>query len=244
MQRVAPLLLVALLPGAGCVTALSLPPAIAGSGVAREEARKVGAFHALEVSGVIATTVRVGSETTVRISGDDNIVPLVITEVSDGRLSIRMKDSNPINPKQPLKAEITTPKLDWIGASGAVTVHATGVESPRFKVHASGASQVTVSGIKADHVEFEASGACQLTASGNVKDLKVGASGASQIHAEQLDAESAEVDVSGASNAEVKAAKAVRGDASGASTIKVMGKPESKAVTTTGVSTVKYEGQD
>lgn len=246
MRPLALLVLLVVVPGTGClkgVPVLKDLPAIQGSGVARDETRKVAEFTGIDVSGIIEATIRLGEETTVRISGDDNIVPLVRTEVRDRRLTIEMKESNPINPKRPLKAEITTPRLDRIGASGAVAVRATVGHSERFEVHAGGASRVTVEGIKADKVDFEASGASQLTAEGSAHDLKVVASGASQVHAEKLAAEAAEARVSGASNAKVRAVKAVRGDASGASRIHVVGRPETKAVATSGASSVQYEAE-
>jgi Putative auto-transporter adhesin, head GIN domain len=239
MRRPTLFLIAALAPAAGCGLLASIPT-IQGSGVAKEESRTVETFTGVEVGGVIEATVTAGPETAVRVSGDDNLVPLVVTEVHDGRLSIRTKGHANVRPKLPLKAEVTAPKVTSVGASGAARLRAAAGEAERFEARAGGASHVSVEGLKAAEARIEADGASEVTASGATRSLKAEASGASRVHAEKLAADEAEVNFTGASGGAVRAAKTVRGDVSGASNVRVTGRPETKAVRTSGASGVTY----
>jgi hypothetical protein len=241
MRVSTPILIVIAAATAGCA-ALDRP-AVQGSGVPKEESRAVEPFTGVSVGGVIEATVTPGPETTVRIIGDDNLVPMVETEVRDGRLSVRMRDSLDVRPNLPLKVEVTAPMVASVEATGAVKLHATAGEAARFEARASGATRVTVEGLKADEAALDASGASQVTASGTARSLKAEASGASQVHAGKLAADEAEVNLSGSSSGTARAAKAVRGDVSGASNLRVIGAPGSKAVHTSGASGVSYQAE-
>jgi hypothetical protein len=239
------LALAVIAPACGCdammaVTRSVSTPPVRGSGVAKEETREVGPFTAVEVSGAIEATVTPGAETSVKLSGDDNLVPLVVTEVRDGKLSVRMKDGSNVSTKLPLRAAITAPKVNSVSASGAVTLRATAGDAERYDARATGASTVTVEGIAAGEASLDASGASNVTASGTTKSLKAGASGASHIHAEKLAADSVDVAISGASGGTVQAAKSVRGDVSGASNLDVRGEPAMHSVSISGASGVKF----
>lgn len=72
----------------GCV---AFGPTIAGSGVTKVETREVAAFHGVDVSSAFEATIAIGTNQSVTLSVDDNLLPLVETEVKDGRLSVRYR---------------------------------------------------------------------------------------------------------------------------------------------------------
>lgn len=187
-----------------------------GSGVQGEEARTPGDFDAIEVGGPFQVEVTVGPSTTVEISGDDNVVPKVSSEVSGSTLHIELPGR--VATKLPLKVMITTPTL--------------------VELDAGGASTVTVSGLQGESFEVELSGASEATLRGQTTDLEVDLSGASRLHSEELSASSVDVEVSGASHAEVTANEEVDADASGASTVRVHGNPSKVSKDTSGASKI------
>jgi hypothetical protein len=212
---------------------------VQGSGVLKEETRDVPDFTGVDIGSAIQATITVGPKTSVKISGDDNLLPLIKTEVRDGRLVTRVEGPG-IRTVKPLTMTITTPKLDYVGASGASTLDVDAAPIDKLAVQVSGASKATVKGIESDSLDVGASGATTVTLSGKAKRAKVDVSGASTIRAFRLPVESAQADVSGASRVEVRASDSVSGEASGASSIKVAGKPKSRSVSTSGASSISY----
>jgi hypothetical protein len=215
-----------------------------GSGKAAEDRRAAEGFTAVEVGGALEADVVVGRPFSVVVAGDDNLVPLVRTEVSDGRLVVRMKDRVNAQPKAGLSVTVHLPRLERAEASGASTVTVTGTvtgagAAAALALGASGASKLSAADVAGDAVDVEASGASQVKVAGTSTQLRAEVSGASQLEARALAVRTAALDVSGASGAEVTGHDAVSGSASGASNVKVWGSPSRLAVSTSGASSVE-----
>ena len=166
--------------------------------------------------GAIEAQVRIGRPQSVTITGDDNVVPTIKTDVSGDRLTIGPEKS--YESSVPLRAEIVVPELDWVGISGASTA--------------------TVSGVDVEAITLRASGASTIRAGGTAGNVNAEASGASRMRLEDLSAEQAEVDATGASTIDVTVSERLTGSASGASTITYAGDAQ-VSVSTSGASTVR-----
>src|SRR5215210_8916796 len=78
---------------------------VIGSGKEARETREIGNFTELDLRGVGSVEVAIGNPRPLVISGDDNILPMIETKVTDGRLTIR--STRPVRPVQPLIIEAT-----------------------------------------------------------------------------------------------------------------------------------------
>ncbi len=174
-----------------------------GSGVARTEPRTVGDFTGVAAAGAVRLAVSVGGATSVAVTADDNVVPLIRTRVVDGQLSIDAVRR--YAPKTPVTITITTPSLTALAISGATTAEARGVSGARLAVVLSGASKAVLAG--------------------SASSLELAASGDSSLDAAGLAADEARVVVSGSSAVTVAAARALSVVASGDSTVEYLGKP-------------------
>ena len=181
MKRFALLLFVIAL-GAACH---GIHRGVLGSGKLLKEKRNVGSFNSISTEGAFDIEVVCQKPQEVEISGDDNILPLVSTEVSNNVLHIR--NLRNYSASQPLTVRISLP--DLVG------------------IHLSGAGNIEVSGLKNDKFEIDVSGAPTIMASGETKALKIDASGAAKIDTHKLRAARVEVDSKGVSGVEVYAAE-------------------------------------
>jgi hypothetical protein len=223
----------------GC--GLAVFQAVAGSGTVKRESRDVADFTSVEVSGVVHATVHIGPRAPVVLEGDDNLLPLITTEVHDGRLVVAVKNGANIRPSRPIKAEITTPVLSGITANGASEMDVTAATTDKFSVAASGATAVAVRDVDTEALAVDASGASRVTLAGKARSTTLGISGASHIKADGLTAGSAAVEISGASHVEISATAAIKGTVSGASHLDVLGSPRDRSVASSGASHVSYK---
>ncbi|HEY6176015.1 MAG TPA: head GIN domain-containing protein [Kofleriaceae bacterium] len=176
---------------------------VAGSGTPKTELRPVTGFTAITVSGAIAVDIGTAGEPRVEIAGDDNLVPLITTEVTGSRLVIR--NQKEIRPKVPLVIRIAAPQITELAVSGA--------------------SSAVLHDVHADNLKLELDGASKLRADGAVHQLTLEAGGASDADLDQLAVERATVTVSGSSEAEVAVSKALDARAQGASSLTYRGDP-------------------
>lgn len=93
-----------------------------------------------------------------------------------------------------------------------------------------------------DNVEIKLNGACSMTAAGTAERAVYELSGASELKAYGLSANEVTVDASGASAAEVCANSVLNAEASGTSSIKYSGDPDTVNDSVSGVSSVRKSG--
>ena len=176
---------------------------IEGSGKIVREARDASGFDSIDVGGAFVVEVSVGSTFSVEVEGDDNLVPLVKTEVRGDALHIGIDKGYKSHDR--LKIFVTAPDLGGVDASGAANVNATGIQNSGVRIQASGGSRVTVAGQTAD--------------------LMVDISGGAKVIANELTAANANVDASGGATAEVNVSNELNAEASGGSRIIYSGSP-------------------
>lgn len=190
---------------------------VRGSGVLKQETRPLAACTEVSVSDALHAELSVGSPLRLTVSGDDNLLPLVRTEVQGQRLVISMRSHGSIDTRQPLVVRIALPRLGVLLVQGAAQAEVRGQLSSALQVEVSGASRLAVSGLGAAELTSTVQGSSQITLSGRIKTLKATISGASGLLARELTADAATVSAEGASRIEVCASQRLEVSLSGAS---------------------------
>lgn len=181
--------------GTGCHVIHDQVP---GSGKTHTEKRSVGAFTAISTVGAFEIEVIVNqSPQSIEIEGDDNVLPLVGTEVTNKVLHV--SNLRGYSVAAPIFLRISVPDLAGIDSSGAGTIAVSGLKSESFKIVVNGAPTVRVSG--------------------ETQALKINANGAAKIDTNNLRAARVEVDAKGVSSIEVFAADQLKVTVSGPSRV-------------------------
>jgi hypothetical protein len=189
---------------------------VSGSGKMKLEKRDVPAFTAVNVSGAYDVEIVVQKEQSLEIEGDDNLLPLIRTEVKNGVLNIDTEKS--FSTKHALRVRISVPNLDALKTSGA--------------------SEFDVTNVKSDEFNIEASGAGHIQIAGETKALEIGMSGAVGLDAKDLKAEKVTVNSSGAASADVYASEELRASVSGAGNVDYYGDPKTVTEDTSGAGSI------
>jgi len=187
-----------------------------GSGNLASEKRDLDDFTGIDVGGVFEVEIVSQKDFSVEIEADDNLLPLIKTEVRGGVL--RISTEVDIKSKNSIRVRISAPDMDSIEASGA--------------------SKVSVADLKNSELKLDISGVSKVTLAGETGNLSADISGASHVNAENLKAENAAVEASGASHANVNVTGQLKADASGASRINYSGSPKSAEKNSSGASNI------
>ena len=189
---------------------------VKGSGNVVTEQREVSDFTGIDVGGIFNVEATAGREYSVSVEADDNLLPLIKTEVRRGVLEIstegRIKSSSKIT------VRVTAPNIESVEASGVARVDLNGVSNGAIKLKSSGASKVI--------------------AAGDANELNVKSSGASKVDAESLRATDATVKTSGASTIRVTVSGRLVASASGAGKVLYGGTPANVEKRTSGAGKV------
>ena len=177
---------------------------VKGSGVSKTEKRSLGTFTSIEVSCAGSVHVHSQERPSLEISGDDNIIPLITTEVNNGTLYIR--SSKEYDSRDKLEIIVSAPDLK--------------------KFVFSGAGEANLSNVKNDRVEITFTGAGSLTASGETKEADITLSGAGRVDAKNLHAVNAKVNSTGVGSVEIYATGQLDAKTSGIGEINYYGSPK------------------
>lgn len=190
-----------------------------GSGNVTSEKRNLTGFKAVDVGGVFQVEITAQKEFSVEVLGDDNLLPLIKTEVDDSTL--RIDTERRISPTSPVRVRISAPDIENLQVSGVANVTMNDVKNSALAVDSSGASKIAITG--------------------ETSKLTIDVSGASKIDAENLKAIDASVDSSGASKINVNVSGELRTDLSGASKVTYTGTPTNVVTKKSGASSVSQK---
>lgn len=177
-----------------------------GSGNVTVETREVGAFTAIDVSGVGEVVITQGDVDSLTVETDDNLQAIVLGDVRDGTLHLGMKPNASFRQATRMTFTVSVKQLTAITLSGAATVSASDLSGEQLTVDHSGAGPVTVDG--------------------TVAEQRVTLSGAGNYDGAALVSERTTVDLSGLGSVVVNANERLDAMISGAGSITYIGSPE------------------
>lgn len=192
---------------------------VRGSGVTKDETRNPGNFSAVDIGGAFDVEINNGASASVTLSGDDNLLKLIKTDVEGNTLHVYTKKN--ISPKRKLKLVINVENIEKVDISGACDV----------KVH----------NIDADKFDMNVSGASKLFAAGKAKDVSLDISGAGKVSANELISKRASVEISGAAKADIYASEDLRAEISGVGSLDYYGNPKNVKQSVSGVGSISQK---
>jgi len=191
-------------------------PGIKGSGNRKTEKRDLKSFKSIDTTGAYEVEVACQKPASFEIEADDNILPLITTEVRDGVLYVNSKER--YNPSKAVALRITIPELTAVTSSGAGDIKITDANS--------------------DDLKIESTGAASVNASGKAKSITVSSTGAGDIVTSRLQAAKAKVTVSGAASINVFASDQLDVSVSGVGSVTYSGNPKTVNKNVSGLGSV------
>lgn len=179
------------------------PDAVRGSGTIETETREVSGFREISLEGSGDVVVDVGDSETLTVEADDNLLPLITTEVRGSRLVIEHEGS--ISPTRNIVYQVGAIEFDGVSIAGSANVVAPNVDCDTFSVSVAGSGT------------FDVDGACDA--------LDVDIAGSGDVDAEGLLVSRAEVSIAGSGDVIVAATDELRVSIAGSGDVVYIGDP-------------------
>ena len=176
---------------------------ISGSGKRELQKRNVGSFTSISTEGAFTIEVTCQKDVSLEVEGDDNVLPLVTTEV--GSNILRIKNTKNYSTSEPVKFKISVPNLEGLSVNGAGHIEIKNLNNDKFEIDTNGAPTVVVSG--------------------NTKVIDVGANGAGKVDAHNLHASRGVVDSKGVATVDLDVADQLDVTISGPAKVTYKGDP-------------------
>jgi hypothetical protein len=145
--------------------ALASCSVVNGSGQVKTESREVSGFTRVDLAGTGEVTISQGPAESLTIEADDNVLPVLISEVSDSTLKLGTKPRTTVRAHSPIRYRVTMKDLTGVTLSGSGSVTANGMQLRALRTDISGSGTVNVSG-SADRQDIQLSGSGRYEAAG------------------------------------------------------------------------------
>lgn len=194
-----------MLPTLACSISFGNRQSVEGSGVLERQERIVKTFHAIDIAGSADVAVTMDDTQSVFIETDDNILPLIETEVRNDTLVIRTASNTSIMPKLPIRVAVTMKSLDVVRITGS--------------------GNFDITGLAAGKIQFELPGSGNISAAGTAEHVTVSLNGSGNILCGDLESLSAEVRLDGSGNITVNASENLDVNIDGSGSVRYRGNP-------------------
>jgi hypothetical protein len=215
-----------------------------GKGSTVTEERIISGFTSVELDIDATLFVTQGSDYSVKVEAQENLMDAIKTEVVGSEL--RIKEKHCINKHDPIKIYVTMPHIEnlTLGGSGSI-ITASRIEATYFHAEVAGSGMFIGSdSIIADYckttiagsgnlslfgrfgnmtTEISGSGNINLKGVGNDNDIEIDGSG--DVHAFDLPVKTCSINISGSGNAEVNVSEQLDVNISGSGDVFYYGSP-------------------
>jgi hypothetical protein len=208
------------------------------------ELRKVGSFHAIEVSGGIDLYLSNGDEAVAVSARDKEALGRVKTEVKDGVLKIYYEWKKGMNfsvrGDKELKAYVSFKTLNRLTGAGGSDINLDGmIKSESLVLSFSGGSDFS-GRVSASSLTVGLSGGSDVDISGTAGTITIDASGGSDFDGYDLVTDNCTINANGGSDINITVNKELTAEATGASDVSWKGTATVKKVRASGAGSVSH----
>jgi hypothetical protein len=224
------LFLVTLLLAAGSFTTTTALAATTGSGRAAQEVRTPGAdFQAIELRGDFDLTVRqADGGARIELHADDNLLPMIETEVVDGRhgRTLRIgwrRDAGWVHPKVEARVTVQVAQLRAVSAYGSGDISIPRLAAPLFSLSLAGSGDARLDELATDELSVSVAGSGDVHASGRAGRLTLAIAGSGDVSAAGLASDEVTVRIAGSGDAHVHAERQLKVSIAGSGDVQYSG---------------------
>jgi hypothetical protein len=198
---------------------------IKGSGDVKTETRDITGFTGVKTSTAVDVYLSQGSDFSVKVEADDNLIEEIVTEVKDGVLHVYIDRMN-VTWSKKMVVHVTMREIDYISASSAGDVLGmTPLKVGELKIRTSSAGDVKVD-VTATRLDLSTSSSGDITITGTADYLEASTSSAGDIKGYDLVVKEADISASSAGDVKITVTNRLKARASSAGDIYYMGNPE------------------
>jgi hypothetical protein len=196
-----------------------------GSGNVITEERAVSGFDKVELNGVGIVQITQGNTESLTIEAEDNIMPIITSEVENGTLILRQEENKLINPTKPIIYTVSMIDITGLTGAGSGEFEAATIDTGVLDLDLSGSGEINITTLDADSLTVNIAGSGSATISGQVNDQQVDVAGSGEYSAAGLDSNIVDISIAGSGEAVVRVNDTLDASVSGSGRVSYYGDP-------------------
>jgi hypothetical protein len=196
---------------------VAIPNVVTGSGTVDTETREVSNFDAISLENMGNVYITVGNTEKLTIEAEDNLLPLLTSEVENGTLKLGVVRGRNIDPTKPITYNITVKDLKDITLAGSGVINSApleadtmtvmlagsgniqleGVTSTNFNVTIAGSGNINVDEVSTERIDAEINGSGDIRIAGEAQRQTLSVNGSGSYLAGDLQTETMDIHING-----------------------------------------------
>ena len=177
--------------------------------LAATETRGVPEFQAITVAADVEVTVQQGSQQSLTLTAEDNVLALLEAVVETGTgaptLVLRYKRGAKVYTPYKVRATVVVPCLSAVKVASSADVRLEAFNTPSLKLSILGSGDIRAHGLTAEELQVSVAGSGDVHGSGSVRRLKVSVAGSGDVRLAELRADDVVVGIAGSGDVVVQA---------------------------------------
>ncbi len=199
---------------------------VKGNGTIITKNRTVGSFDKVSLAASFDVKLIKGKEGAISIKGEENIIPLVETEVRGNTLKIKFKNNVNISTTRKLTVTVAFENIEGISLGGSGNIYAEDpIKAASISFNVGGSGNIKAKVI-ATNVKTNIGGSGNIRLSGKTEKLKSNIAGSGSIRAYDLKASSLKASIAGSGNIKASVSTKIKASVVGSGNIYYKGEPK------------------
>lgn len=195
-----------------------------GSGPVKTESRSEADFHAIDLDVAGDVELRVAEQFSIEVQAQENLLPLLKTEVKNGSLHIYFSER--VSHSENVKILVSGPAFDDLSVSGSGEITVVNLlQSERLNLSIAGSGDIKMpqGTIGALECSIAGSGGIELGGSANASEIHI--SGSGDVEAKQMTINDLRANISGSGSVTAHVVQVLKASISGSGDIFYSGDP-------------------
>jgi uncharacterized protein YdeI (BOF family) len=214
---------------------------VSGNGNMTTETRTTSDYDGISCAGSFDYVLVAGTEGKITLEGEENLLPYIVTEVKNGKLTIKVENNMNLKSSLNKTIKVTVPFEDInevsLAGSGDLWSDNT-ISTTNLEVSLAGSGDIKLD-IQATSVESNIAGSGNIKLSGRTTNLEASIAGSGDFEAFDLISDNTEVSISGSGDAQVVSNVSIKGRVSGSGDIAYKGNPAKEDTKVSGSGTIR-----
>ncbi|MCL7764715.1 DUF2807 domain-containing protein [Polaribacter sp. Z014] len=199
---------------------------VKGNGNVVTITRTTSNFNGISAGGSFDVILVKGKEGEITIQGEENIIPLIETEVSDDILKIKYKNNTNISTTKRVVVTVSYEQIESVALGGSGNISSASlIKANHFKVSIGGSGSITIK-VDADSVNASVGGSGNINIEGKSNELTCSIAGSGSIKAYGLQTNEVYANVAGSGSIKTTVKSKIKAKLVGSGSVYYKGNPK------------------
>jgi CubicO group peptidase (beta-lactamase class C family) len=209
-----------------CNVVVASNQVVRGSGKVASETRAVSGLTDISHSTIGDLTITLGDQETLTVEAEDNLLPYLETQVTNGGLTIRSKSRVDLLPSQPVRYTLTVKNLQSIANSSSGNILVPKITGQNISINLSSSGNITVEGVKADMLKVQSSSSGDIAIhAGQAGRQEISLFSSGKYQAADVKSQSTQIEISSSGEANIWVSDQLDANISSSGNVNTYGSP-------------------